>query len=117
MTVQCNLCDRAPKPREVLTLAMGHPDPAQRIYQCQKHLYRAGCVVPLCRRTFKVDAHCEILCGKHWRGAPKRDRLLHQRIMRKINRIGLTPQLQRLENKVFARIKIAAIEAAFGIDG
>lgn len=34
---------------------------------------RVGCSVPFCRRTFKrVHEHEEVICGKHWRLAPKR---------------------------------------------
>ena len=76
---------------------------------------RQRCVVPGCGRTFKDEGHEEIICGRHWRLADKRLRMLVTRVRRKARRIGWTPQLVSLDNRIWNRARDQAIERAMGL--
>lgn len=94
---------------------------------------RLPCCVPFCRRTAPRSGkfeHCaEIICGKHWRLARRSRRLLHQRLMREIDRDPrafwtMAPgscerlrrvKVERLVTRLWSIIKAEAIECAAGI--
>lgn len=93
---------------------------------------RLRCCVPFCGRTFRNDEGCaEVICGKHWRLAPKAWRrrygLLRRRRLKRYgeNASWLYPagseariecvRLDTLLDKLWARLKAAAIETAGGL--
>ena len=77
------------------------------------------CLVPGCRRTARRlasdDSDTEIICGKHWRLADKRARLLLGKIVRKGRRLDWPGQLINAYWRVWARIRRQVIERAVGI--
>jgi len=95
---------------------------------------RIPCCVPFCRRTFKAetdDPEEEVICGKHWRLAPKDKRRLRATLRRRYTRnFGDNPywiyppgspqrilavRLGTLIHKLWIRCKAAAIERAGGL--
>jgi hypothetical protein len=77
---------------------------------------RVRCCVPGCGRTFKEGDYSEIVCGKHWRLGDQRLRRLHCRIRRKAKKhVGWTPQLVRLEYRVWQKLRDQIIERSMGI--
>lgn len=80
-------------------------------------LGRLRCLVPGCGRTHKVEPHIEAtICGKHWRLADRRLRLLMTRVQRKAKRRGgWSAQLLALEARLWQRCTAQAIERALGI--
>lgn len=76
---------------------------------------RITCCVPFCRRTRLNDQGWdEWLCGDHWRGVPRAMRRVHGRYMRRRRR-GVLPNPTRAGDRVWRRLKRAAIERAAGI--
>lgn len=79
-------------------------------------LGRLRCLVPGCGRTFKVEAHVEeTICGRHWRFADRRSRLLLSRVHRKAKRVGWSMALVRLADRLWLKCKTQAIERAMGL--
>lgn len=78
---------------------------------------RLPCLVPGCRRTLKPGEadHSEGICAKHWPSTSKRHRALLSKVRRKAKRIGWTPQLSRLEARLWDRLKTEAIEIGVGL--
>ena len=76
---------------------------------------RQRCCVPGCGRTYRDEGHVEIICGKHWRLADHRLRVLITKIRRKARRLGWTPHLVSLDNRVWNRARDQAIERAMGL--
>ena len=101
-------------------------DPAE--YRCDKHLGRLPCCIEGCGRTFKLDPgdsyDMAMMCGRHWRMAPKvmRDRVA--RIRRRARREGWTDDLSARHYRLWHmcrrkveegfEIDIAEIERLFG---
>ena len=80
---------------------------------------RIPCIVPWCCRTVASKnlpaAHCESICGRHWRLVDPRVKWILRRIRAKARKIGWTPTLQLLEHRNWIRAKRQAIERAMGI--
>jgi hypothetical protein len=77
---------------------------------------RQRCLVPGCGRTFKCEAAIEeTICGKHWRLADRRDRLLMTRVHRKAKRLGWSMALIRLHDRLWAKCSTQAIDRAMGL--
>lgn len=78
-------------------------------------LGRVGCLVPGCRRTFKRDSaeEYEIVCGKHWRLAPRAMRADVTRVGRLFKRKD-TPALRALYDRHWQRVKAEILAAAAG---
>lgn len=55
-------------------------------YRCEKHVDRIPCAIDGCGRTYKIEAgdsySSRIVCGKHWRMAPKHMRAAVARVRR-----------------------------------
>lgn len=50
---------------------------------------RIPCCIPFCRRTAAAEKYpgcTEIICGKHWRLAPKRNRQIYSRAYKRYER-------------------------------
>ena len=85
---------------------------------------RIPCCIPFCRRTAPRSgkyAECEeIICGPHWRAAPKALRRRFSRVRRLANRAIMRGDLEkrdqawRLDWKLWEQIKSAAVLAAGG---
>lgn len=95
---------------------------------------RTPCIVPFCRRTAPADRYPgeEIICAKHWRMVPHRTRRLHSLALRRRRaaeraytstddpdrrreHMMQVLRYQRLFERISARVRSAAIEAAGGI--
>lgn len=76
---------------------------------------RTPCSVPGCGRSCKAELHPEWICADHWRNTSLRTRGLFFRVRRKGNRYGWTPQLIRLHDRLWEKLKQQAIEKAMGI--
>ncbi|MFC2248798.1 hypothetical protein ACETRX_04155 [Labrys portucalensis] len=92
---------------------------------------RLRCCIPFCRRTFADDGSSEVICGKHWRQAPKAWRRRHTKFLRRYRKhhgdrlywdypAGSEQRrdcrrLAILVDRLWDRCKAAAIEAAGGI--
>lgn len=82
---------------------------------------RIPCAVPFCRRTFSREKHPRatwMVCGDHWRMAPKRLRQAYSLMLRRYRRLPIekpTPLIWRkfrqLE-RMAERVRDAAIAAA-----
>jgi hypothetical protein len=102
--------------------------------RCEPGAARLRCCVPYCRRSASRDKFPnvdEIICGKHWRLAPKAWRVRKRKIERYYRRHfgdqgywNFPPgsarrlkavQAHRLDNLMWDRIKRHAIEVALGI--
>lgn len=71
-------------------------------WRCTKHLSRLPCMIEGCGKTFAMkgdDTYDNtVICGKHWRQAPKFMRNRVTRIRRIAKRRGWSPRLWRLDN-------------------
>lgn len=93
---------------------------------------RLACCIPHCRRTFRNDKKLTpwpegtwVMCGKHWRSAPRDLILRERRLRRTLRRIRTLKDQKRregLENVVWRwldalwnKIRTAATERAMGI--
>lgn len=80
---------------------------------------RIACCIPFCRRgTTKFPGSAEIICGPHWRLAPKALRRRLSKVRRLAKRESDPVRLQRLETldwRLWDRIKAASTEAAMGV--
>lgn len=84
------------------------------IWSCQKHLGRIPCCVPGCGRTFKLapgeDYSYVVMCGDHWRMAPKYMRNAVARVRRQAKKRGWTDAMQNRHSRLWHRCKRAVIE-------
>lgn len=77
---------------------------------------RLRCLVPGCGRTHKCGPDIEqTICGRHWRLADRRLRLLMTKVERKARRIGWTMALVRLHDRLWVQATSQAIERAMGL--
>ena len=76
-------------------------------WRCQKHVGRLPCIIVGCTKTFAMKGDdnydCEIVCGRHWRMAPKPMRDKVSKIRRLAKRRGWTDQLARVHDILFHR--------------
>lgn len=71
---------------------------------------RIACAVPFCRRTAARDRYpgcAEIICGKHYRAAPKWKRRAYARLRRRVD--SWTPREAATADRLWESIKRAAI--------
>jgi hypothetical protein len=77
---------------------------------------RLRCLVPGCGRTFKCGPEVRsTICGKHWRLADQRHRLLMSKVHRKAKRAGWSMALVRLHDRLWRLCSSQAIERAMGL--
>lgn len=77
---------------------------------------RIPCCIPFCCRTAPADKHphaTEIICGKCWRLADRRLRLVYNRRYRKAE-VGDESQAPELD-RLWAKLKSEIIEISGGI--
>lgn len=85
----------------------------------RRNIYpRTRCCVPGCKRT-STRFPDEWICGRHWSLVPKKMKKVLARIHRKCRRyphMNRTVQrLMRAEERIWQRIRRAAIESAHGV--
>lgn len=89
---------------------------------------RIACIVPFCGRgSTRWAAPCEIICGKHYRMSDLALRRRRTRVKAMLRKRGeweagpggeaLTERAQRIDDRLWAKIKLQAIERAAGITG
>lgn len=87
------------------------------VVRCERHVGRNPCIVEDCGRTWPTrDYAVRMVCGKHWRIAPKHMRDVESRIRREARKRGQwTLRLLRRHERVWNRC-IRAIDAALAGD-
>ncbi|ALC13794.1 hypothetical protein [Sphingopyxis sp. 113P3] len=90
----------------------GRIDAAARHYRCEKHVERIPCAIEGCRRTYKLELgdsySSRVVCGKHWRLAPK-----HMRdAVARVRRIGVKANWPRPIINRFCRLWERTVRAA-----
>lgn len=122
--------------QERITLALGHTDPSRRLWRCERHWGRLPCIIEGCGRTYAIDGptgsnshkyRSIIMCGKHWRQAPKYMRDTEARVRRIAKKRGWTDDLLIRHHRIWERchrairegqnIDMRQIEEMFGLDG
>lgn len=77
---------------------------------------RIPCAVPGCGRSRSPDSTwAEFICPRHWAAVDRRSRRILHLLHRRIRRLGSSPRLVALENRVWSICKHQAIERAVGI--
>lgn len=77
---------------------------------------RLSCCVPGCGRTFRIErSETEVMCGKHWRQADRRLRLLITKVRRRARRRGWPHWLVEMHNRLWVKGRNQAIERAMGL--
>lgn len=76
---------------------------------------RLPCIVPFCRRTAPAGIYSEIICAPHWRMVGHRTKWLYAAVKRRLRRVPTDDARRRQRDRVWARCKREAIEAAAGI--
>ena len=87
-------------------------------WRCEKHVGRIPCAIEGCGRTYKLapgDSYsARIICGKHWRLAPKHMRDAVARVRRISTKADWPPPMIRRFCRLWERTFRAAQEAARG---
>lgn len=121
---QCRCCGAT----HSIRLVEDAENPIDRQWRCEKHLARLPCIIEGCGVTaaMKPDwgAGDDLICGKHWRMAPKFMRDAVARVRRKGKKFGWNGRLHRRYNRLWHRtvravaegqhIDMAEIERQFG---
>jgi len=114
----CHICDRR-IPAVDYVQRVGVDAAGEPVWACHAHIGRCGCIVPLCRRSFKLERGAswdvKVMCGRHWRMAPKRMRDATARARRRALRSGWAPRESAAFVRLWMRTARAAIEATFGL--
>lgn len=106
--------------QEPLTLVLHHENDLRRQYRCEKHVGRLPCLIAGCGRTFKLTGddcyQVRVICGRHWRLAPRymRDRV--RSLRKKAERLNWPVRLQRLYSQAF-ELTVRAAERRLNDEG
>ena len=88
--------------------------------RCERHHLRLPCIITGCGRTFRLELcdswESRVVCGRHWRLAPRymRDRVA--RLRKLASRRGWPDRLRRLHGLAFEAV-VRAIERTGGVGG
>lgn len=107
-------------------LVAGCAKDPRAIWRCEKHVGRNPCCIAGCGRTFvhsqadkdgrgPEDYNWTIICGRHWRLAPKRMRDAVSRVRRDARRQGWTERNHQRHHRLWSRCR-RAIEAGERVD-
>lgn len=75
-------------------------------HRCERHVGRIPCCIDGCGRTFAAGADGydqQIICGPHWRQAPRTMRDAVARVRRKARRHGWTVELRERHHRLWSR--------------
>jgi hypothetical protein len=100
------------------------------VHRCEKHVGRQPCCIVGCGKTFAIrpgdDYEGEMMCGRHWRQAPKPMRDLERLIRQRAKRKGWNEKLVRQHYWIWQRARravekghtfdITAVNKLFGWD-
>lgn len=100
--------------------------PQTAVYRCERHVGRNPCCIPGCRRTYAhaqadkdgrgpEDYSWRLICGSHWRMAPKFMRDAVSRVRRSARRHGWTDRHHRRHSRLWDRCR-RAIESGERLD-
>ena len=81
------------------------------VWRCEKHVGRLPCCIEGCGKTFAMKGDDSyqgiVMCGRHWRMAPKRMRDLESLIRKRAKRRGWTRRLIRQHDWIWQRARRA----------
>jgi hypothetical protein len=94
-------------------LVAGTAGEADAVYRCEKHVGRNPCCIPGCGRTYAhrgdtdgrgaEDYSWRLICGGHWRQAPKFMRDALSRVRRQAKRTGWTDRQHARHSRLWSR--------------